>query len=88
MTREEFEETARRDGYGAAKEVSFAPRSRSETHRHDKVSFVYVLDGEFILNTADGAPSYLPGQTCLLDADVEHAEEAGPEGATILVARK
>ena len=88
MTREEFEETARREGYGTPREVTFAPLSRSEPHSHDQASFVYVLEGEFILNTAEGAPRHRPGETCLLDQDVEHAEEAGPEGATILVARK
>ncbi|MEW9920117.1 hypothetical protein AB2B41_10910 [Marimonas sp. MJW-29] len=55
---------------------------------HDQISFVYVLDGQFILNTAEGAPAYLPGQTCVLAANVQHAEEAGPDGARILVARK
>ena len=88
MTRDEFEAQARAEGYGAAKEVSFAPSSRSETHQHDLASFVYVLEGTFILNTAQGAPAYTAGQTCTLPANTDHAEEAGPEGATILVARK
>jgi quercetin dioxygenase-like cupin family protein len=88
MTPEEFEDIRKAEGYGPAKEVQFAPNSRSEPHVHDQVSFVYVLDGVFILNTAQGAPRYGPGETCLLEANVEHAEEAGPEGATIRVARK
>ncbi|CUH61597.1 cupin domain-containing protein [Thalassobacter stenotrophicus] len=88
MTRDEFEDTARSDGYGEPKRVRFDPSSRSETHSHDQVSFVYVLEGEFILNTDDGAPRYDPGETCILPKDVNHAEEAGPDGATILVARK
>lgn len=88
MTRSEFEELARCEGYAEPKIVSFEPLSRSKTHRHDKVSFVYVLEGEFILNTAELAPRHGPGETCLLDKNVDHAEEAGPEGATILVARK
>lgn len=49
---------------------------------------MYVVDGLFVLNTADGAARYRPGETCTLDAHVEHAEEAGPTGATILVARR
>jgi quercetin dioxygenase-like cupin family protein len=52
------------------------------------MSFVYVLEGEFILNTPDGAKRYLPGETCLLEKNIEHAEEAGATGARILVARK
>ena len=47
-----------------------------------------MVEGEFILNTAKGAARHLPGETCLLAANVEHAEEAGANGATILVARK
>jgi quercetin dioxygenase-like cupin family protein len=88
MTRNEFEELSCDQGYDEPKLVSFEPLSRSETHSHDKISFVYVLEGEFILNTSEGAPRYRPGDTCLLDKDIDHAEEAGPEGATILVARK
>ena len=88
MTREEFEETARREGYGTPKLVRFEPLSRAAPHSHDEVSFVYVLEGEFILNSPAGAPRHKPGETCLLDKDIEHAEEAGPEGAVILVARK
>lgn len=88
MTRQEFEDTACRDGYGEPKLVHFDPSSRSEMHSHDQVSFVYVLEGEFILNTDDGAPRHGPGETCLLPKGVAHAEEAGPDGATILVARK
>ncbi|KIN73530.1 cupin domain-containing protein [Sulfitobacter guttiformis] len=88
MTREEFEDTARREGYDDPKLVRFDPSSRSETHSHDKVSFVYVVEGEFILNTDGGAPRHGPGETCILPKNVNHAEEAGPDGATILVARK
>ncbi len=88
MTPEEFNVIRARDGYGESKRVSFEAQSRSPMHIHDKVSFVYVLEGEFILNTAEGAPRYLAGETCILDKNIEHAEEAGPDGAVILVARR
>lgn len=88
MSRDEFEDLARREGYGTPKQVSFAPSSRSDMHTHDQMSFVYVCSGTFILNSADGAPRYEAGQTCNLPANTPHAEEAGPDGATILVARK
>jgi len=88
MTPEEFERQARNEGYRATKRVEFAALSRSETHTHDKISFVYVVEGEFILNTPEGAARHLPGETCLLGANVEHAGEAGANGAAILVARK
>ena len=88
MSPQEFEAARQEGGYGDAKQVSFPPLSRSALHTHDQISFVYVLKGEFILNTAEGAPRYHAGQTCILDKDIEHAEEAGPEGAAILVARK
>lgn len=88
MTPEAFEQTCKEEGYGAPKQVRFEPLSRSAPHVHDQVSFVYVLEGEFILNTAVGAPRYLAGETCILDKNIEHAEEAGKDGAVILVARK
>lgn len=88
MTREEFEQSARQKGYGEATMVRFEPSSRSDFHSHDKVSFVFVIEGEFILNTENDAPRYGAGDICILEKDVNHAEEAGPDGATILVARK
>ncbi|PWJ16940.1 cupin domain-containing protein [Jannaschia seohaensis] len=88
MTSEEFKAICRGKGYALPKQVSFEALSRSVSHTHDQVSFVYVLEGEFILNTPAGRTCYGAGETCLLDADVEHAEEAGPSGAVILVARK
>lgn len=88
MTRNEFEEVARNEGYHELIEASFKPLSKREIHSHDKVSFVYVLEGEFILNTVDGSPSYRSGETCVVEKGIDHAEGAGPEGASILVARK
>jgi quercetin dioxygenase-like cupin family protein len=88
MTLEVFDTIRKRDGFGEPKRISFDPLSRSALHTHDKVSFVYVLDGLFILNTAGPAQHYQPGETCVLDKNIEHAEEAGPDGAVVLVARK
>lgn len=88
MTRDEFEKIARSEGYEDFIEATLKPSSRREPHSHDTVSFVYVIDGKFILNTDDGSPSFHPGETCLVEKGVNHAEEAGPEGASILVARK
>ncbi len=88
MTPQDFENARLKGGYSEARKVSFAPLSLSAQHVHDKVSFVYVLEGEFILNTAEGAQRHFAGESCFLDKDVEHAEESGPDGAVILVARK
>lgn len=88
MTPHDFEVARQKDGYSEPKQVSFAPRSLSTMHTHDKASFVYVLEGEFILNTVEGTRKHFAGETCTLDKDIEHAEEAGSDGAVILVARK
>ncbi|GGK21004.1 cupin domain-containing protein [Salinarimonas ramus] len=88
MSPDEFDRLRRAEGWGEPRRVRFEASSRSPPHVHDQASFVYVLDGAFVLNTSDGATRYRPGETCMLDAHVEHAEEAGPDGATILVARK
>jgi quercetin dioxygenase-like cupin family protein len=88
MTQDEFEQARMTGGYGVPKQVHFAANSLSATHTHDQVSYVYVVEGTFILNTAKGAERFGPGETCILDRNIEHAEEAGPEGATILVARR
>ncbi|MCB5198676.1 cupin domain-containing protein [Loktanella sp. TSTF-M6] len=88
MTEDDYRDIARSQDYGTPQEVSIAPDTRRETHTHDQTSFVYVISGRFILNTAEGSPAYDPGDIVILPANIPHAEEAGPEGATILVARK
>jgi hypothetical protein len=40
------------------------------------------------LNTDDGAESFAPGQTRPVEENVQHAEEAGPDGDDILIVRK
>ncbi len=88
MTPQDFEIARLKGGYSEARQVSFAPLSLSAQHVHENISFVYVLEGEFILNTAKGAQKHFAGETCILDKDVEHTEESGPDGAVILVTRK
>lgn len=88
MSPEEFDRIRQREGWGEPRRIRFEASSSSPPHVHDQASFVYVVEGVFILDTAEGAASYLAGETCVLDANVEHAEKAGPMGATILVARK
>jgi quercetin dioxygenase-like cupin family protein len=88
MTPEDFEAHAEAEGYGPPTRAEIAPNTRRETHTHDKISLVYVVEGTFILNLEDGAPRLMAGQTIELGPDIPHGEEAGPEGAVILVARK
>lgn len=52
------------------------------------VEWECLIKIEFFLNTVEGVPRYLVGETCLLEKDVEHAEEAGVTGASILFASK
>ncbi|MDU8913862.1 hypothetical protein [Aestuariicoccus sp. MJ-SS9] len=88
MTPQAFDRICKKEGYGAPKQVRFEALARSAPHVHDQVSFVYFLEGEFILNPADGAPRYLAGKTCFMEKNIEHAEEAGKDGAVTLVTRK
>jgi hypothetical protein len=84
MTRAEFEELVRTGGFGEPKQVSFPPLSRSPTHQHDMMSFVFVLDGEFILNTPVGALGTGRGKRALWIRASTTPRKQGPRGQRCL----
>lgn len=88
MDEEEFRQLLQTEGFSEPKTVDYAPNSANEMHIHDFTAHVFVLSGEFTLVTEGGEQIHQPGETCQLAGGTLHSEQAGPDGATILVGRK
>ncbi|HEY5720583.1 MAG TPA: hypothetical protein VIW02_09395 [Gammaproteobacteria bacterium] len=83
-----FRQMARQRGYGEPRTKRYPPDSTSDLHTHELECLVLVLEGDFILATESGSTRYSAGETCTLPAATRHAEGAGAEGASILVATR
>lgn len=88
MDQVEFESIILEEGYGAPIPKEYEANSTCDMHTHDFSVLLLVLNGEFKLRTEQGVESFVPGEVCRLEAGVTHAEEAGSEGARIVLAKK
>ena len=88
MNETQFKQALKDQGYGEAERAEYRQSSAKDMHVHDITAFVYVVSGEFVLRTEDGTKSHQPGDTCEVAAGTLHTEETGPDGATVLIARK
>lgn len=83
---------AAQKGYDTPTVKSLEPGTVNESHTHDVALFVYVQEGEFIVDVEAGAEFTtnvcLPGDTIEVPGGVVHIERVGREGTTLLVARK
>lgn len=87
-----FRSAAAQKGYGEPAEKTLAPGTVNDDHTHDVSLFVYVQDGEFIVdvdkNGTFETQVCLPGDTIEVLGGVAHIERVGPDGTKLLVARK
>jgi hypothetical protein len=76
-------------GYDEVVERAWAPGTVVDTHTHPFDVNALMVAGEMTLTLAGEAPRRLrAGDTFQLAADVPHAEQYGPDGATYWVARR
>jgi hypothetical protein len=76
-------------GYDDVVERVWAPGTWVDTHTHPFDVNALMVDGEMTLAVEGRAPRLLrAGDTFQLAADVPHAEQYGPQGATYWVARR
>lgn len=88
MNDEQFRRELRARGYAEPQEKDYDPDVDSEKHTHEFSVMVLVKSGEFKLALEDGVATYKPGDWCELEAGTVHAERTGPDGASILVAKR
>jgi len=88
MTYDEFESTARAEGFDAVLVREWAPGLVLETHRHPFAVKALVARGEFWLIEGEYIRHLHAGEGFELGREVPHAERYGPQGATFWVARR
>ena len=88
MNRQEFETRLKDDGYTEIQVKSLQPRPLNDAHGHAFAVRGLVLSGTFTIRQGDVAKTYRAGEVFSVAADLDHAEEIGPEGAEVVVGRK
>jgi quercetin dioxygenase-like cupin family protein len=88
VTFEEFEASARADGFDEVVERQWAARTIVDTHTHPFALRARVVQGEMWLTVGEEVRHLRPGDTFALEHAVPHAERYGEEGATYWVARR
>ena len=62
-------------------------RTNSSTpHVHERDLIVLIQEGAFIVDYGDRKDEFGPGDMCYVAPNVKHTDQAGPEGATYLMA--
>jgi quercetin dioxygenase-like cupin family protein len=84
MDRDGFEAELRRDGYELM-DAELEPDRDHPAHSHEFDVRFLVLEGVFTVTLADGAHTYVAGDTCLVPAGTLHAERTGSSGARFAV---
>lgn len=87
MDRAEFESSMRRDGYEIVTR-DWASGTSSPDHTHAFDARLFITSGRLILTIGGEARSYGVGETCAVPAGTVHAEACGPDGVSLLAARR
>ena len=88
MNEERFRQLAQEQGYGDFQAKDYVPNNDGPLHTHEFSVMLLVVGGNFTLAFQEGTTNYRPGEVCELAANVMHTERAGPEGATVLLAKR
>ena len=88
MDAQQFRELALERDYGDVQTKAYVPHNDGPLHTHPFSVVLLVTEGNFALAFEDGTSNYLPGEVCEVAANVIHTERAGPEGASVLLAKR
>ena len=78
MTKDEFEDQLRRDGYLDIKHRFFEQSEDTQPHCHDFDTRLLIQEGELTLVLADARRTYRAGEVLEITAGVEHCECYAP----------
>ena len=85
MTKEEFCEMLKRDGYDGPFDFSMGPNVVDEEHAHDEDIIGIVIEGTITIEKPSGDVTCGVGEIVSYPAGEPHVEKAGPEGVKALV---
>jgi quercetin dioxygenase-like cupin family protein len=87
QTFEDFTAISMDEGFDEVLVREWAPSLVIDTHTHPFDVSALVVRGEFKLTVGDKEITLKAGEPFRLARDIPHAENYGPEGATVWVAR-
>jgi quercetin dioxygenase-like cupin family protein len=83
-----FEGELKRDGFTDIETRSAQPNVFSPLHSHPCDIRALVMTGELTLQCEGVSRTYRAGDTVVLAAGCEHAEQNGPEGYSYIIGRR
>ena len=87
-TFQQFEATARAQGFDQVLELNRAADTLLDNHSHPFAVSVRIVEGSFWLTVGEQTRHLQAGDTFELDADVPHSERYGPQGTRYWAARR
>ena len=88
MNREAFTDMLTKEGFPDAVLVEREPNVAMDVHSHPFEAKALIVEGELHIRVGDDDRLYRVGDVFHLPANVEHAEQYGPQGVKYLVGRK
>lgn len=86
MNDAEFIAYAKAEGYDEPQPRTQPADKFFDTHVHERDLIVLIQAGAFIVDYGDRKDEFGPGDMCYVAPNVKHTDQAGPEGATYLMA--
>jgi mannose-6-phosphate isomerase-like protein (cupin superfamily) len=86
MNDAEFRAYAAAEGYDEPEARSQPPGKFFDTHTHERDLIVLIQEGTFTVDYGDRKDEFGPGDMCYVAPKVDHTDQAGPEGASYLLA--
>ena len=83
-----FEAELKRDGFTEIETRSAQPNVFSPPHTHPCDIRAFLIAGALTLQCDGSSRTYRAGDTVVLTAGCEHAEQNGPDGYTYMVGRR
>lgn len=88
MTKEEWLEKLKAEGFGDIRIQEFRPDMEFPEHRHEKLTAHVMLAGELTTTDPTGSRTVKPGDRFDVSAGTTHNAKCGPEGCTFIVGEK
>tara|TARA_R110002073_G_scaffold321820_1_gene498098 strand:+ start:825 stop:1112 length:288 start_codon:yes stop_codon:yes gene_type:complete len=86
MTEDEFHAYAQAEGYRQPQARTQPAHKLFDTHAHRDDLIVLVTEGSLTVKYADRTEVFGPGDMCYVSPGVDHTDQAGPNGASYVLA--
>ncbi|WP_321798837.1 cupin [Caballeronia sp. J97] len=88
MHRDEFLAILSSEGFDEVVTVTREPHGSLDIHTHPFEAKALILEGDVTIRIGGDSDTYRLGDVFHLAANIEHAEQYGPQGVSYLVGRK